>query len=46
MPRYKEQQLRGASCNGEFDVAKGLIEEGVDVNSRNAGGWTPLMYGC
>ena len=40
----KEEQLRKACYNRELDDAKELIEEGVDVESRNRYGWTPLMY--
>ena len=39
----KEQQLRNACSNGWLDDAKGLIEEGVDVESSDENGWTPLM---
>ena len=38
----KEDQLGDACENGEFDEAKRLIGEGVDVDSNNADGWTPL----
>ena len=39
-------QLRRACENYELDEVKQLIEEGVDVDSRDEFGGTPLMYAC
>ena len=37
-------RLGGACEDGRLDEVKGLIDEGVDVNSRSGNGRTPLMY--
>lgn len=42
----KKTVLHEAIRNRNFDIAKYLIEQGADVNIKNAGNWgeTPLMY--
>ncbi len=33
-----------AARNGQIDVIKKLLAEGVDINSQNSKGWSALMY--
>ena len=40
----KEEQLREACSKDRFDEVRGLIEEGVDVDSKDEIGRTPLMW--
>ena len=35
--------MRDACWNDMLDEVKGLIEEGVDVDSKGENGWTPLL---
>jgi hypothetical protein len=45
-PDYKPPAgaaLFDAAYAGNTDLVRRLVAEGVDVNWRNAGGWTPLM---
>ena len=41
--RDKVEELRAASADGNIDVVKKLLYEGVDVNSSNEHGMTALM---
>ncbi|XP_061169917.1 ankyrin repeat and SAM domain-containing protein 3-like [Saccostrea echinata] len=38
--------LHTASSIGQYDVVRSYISRKVDLNKKNVGGWTPLMYAC
>jgi ankyrin repeat protein len=42
--RSDDPPLIDALMRNDMAKAKGLIEQGADVNSRDKNGWTPLMY--
>lgn len=37
------EQIIKAASDGDLDTVKKLVEQGVDVNSRDNGQWTPLI---
>lgn len=39
----KNEELRKAAAEGNVDVVKKLLDEGVDINSCNEHGMTPVM---
>lgn len=39
----QDMSLRAAINDGRTEEAKGLLEQGADVNGRTSGGYTPLM---
>ncbi|KAK3107869.1 hypothetical protein FSP39_024033 [Pinctada imbricata] len=38
--------LHTASSIGQYDCVRDFISKQVDLNKKNRGGWTPLMYAC
>lgn len=38
--------LHTASSIGQYDVVRSYIARKVDLNKKNVGGWSPLMYAC
>lgn len=42
--RGNDPPLIDALMRNDLAKAKGLIEQGADVNTRDQNGWTPLMY--
>ncbi|XP_071176021.1 ankyrin repeat and SAM domain-containing protein 3-like isoform X1 [Mytilus edulis] len=38
--------LHTASSIGHYDSVKSFISRKVDLDKKNRGGWTPLMYAC
>ncbi|OWF38943.1 ankyrin repeat and SAM domain-containing protein 3-like [Mizuhopecten yessoensis] len=38
--------LHTASSIGHYDCVRSFIQRKVDLNKKNRGGWTPLMYAC
>ena len=39
----RRRDLFSAIQRGDHSAVSGLLESGVDINSRNSSGWTPLM---
>ena len=44
--KYGESLLHVAIKREDFEKAKSLISEGVDVNMKDNAGWTPLHEAC
>ncbi|XP_037081713.1 ankyrin repeat domain-containing protein 40-like [Pollicipes pollicipes] len=43
----REEQLREAACVGDLKALRELMQNGVNVNSKNAvNGWSALHWGC
>ncbi|XP_069119131.1 ankyrin repeat and SAM domain-containing protein 3-like [Argopecten irradians] len=38
--------LHTASSIGHYDCVRSFISRKVDLDKKNRGGWTPLMYAC
>lgn len=45
-PNEDEHELYRACYNGNFNLAKQLLEAGVDPNCRDEDEWTPLHAAC
>ena len=39
-----QEQFFQAAKNGNYEIVKSLMFEGVDVNAKDSDGWTALMY--
>ena len=39
-----QEQFFQAAKNGNYEIIKSLMFEGVDVNAKDSDGWTALMY--